>query len=344
MGGIISLRYVLAYPERVRSLVLMDTGAAPAGKLGDVFGPLAQLGREQGMDAVFATVKRFWVQQAEASGLATPDVMMDRVESKFTRMDPEAFGALADALGEYPSMVERLGEIGCPTTVLVGENDTGLRASADVLAQRIPGAELVVIPDAGHSPQEDQPQLWIDAVQRHLSRRVDGPDRSRPHGPPNGGRVAPRRVGAVRRRRRSRIRRAVGGVRALHLRARDVARGRHTTRARRAGRRRRVHRGRSRTAPVARDGRRRRAGPAVARDRTGAVRRRTGRGRRRRDACPGVRCGRARRHRGGTRSPWSPTRSPRWIPARRFCSPRSVPTRRRDGNRRRTAPAGPTPK
>jgi pimeloyl-ACP methyl ester carboxylesterase len=54
--------------------------------------------------------------------------------------------------------------------VLVGENDTGLRASADVLAARIPGADLVVIPDAGHSPQEDQPQLWTDAVQRHLAR------------------------------------------------------------------------------------------------------------------------------------------------------------------------------
>ncbi len=170
MGGIISLRYVLAYPESVRSLVLMDTGAAPAGKLDDVFGPLAQLGREQGMPAVFATVKQFWVRQADAAGLAAPEVMMQRVESKFTRMDPEAFGALADALGEYPSMVERLGEIACPTTVLVGENDTGLRASADVLAARIPGAELAVIPDAGHSPQEDQPQLWIDAVQRHLAR------------------------------------------------------------------------------------------------------------------------------------------------------------------------------
>ena len=58
----------------------------------------------------------------------------------------------------------------CPTTVLVGENDTGLRASADLLAEGIPGAQLVVIPDAGHSPQEDQPQLWIDAVQHHLAR------------------------------------------------------------------------------------------------------------------------------------------------------------------------------
>jgi 2-succinyl-6-hydroxy-2,4-cyclohexadiene-1-carboxylate synthase len=92
-----------------------------------------------------------------------------RVESKFARMDPEAFIALAGALGEYPSMVERLGEISCPTTVIVGANDTGLRGSADVLAAGIPGATLVVIADAGHSPQEDQPEAWTAAVQHHLA-------------------------------------------------------------------------------------------------------------------------------------------------------------------------------
>jgi pimeloyl-ACP methyl ester carboxylesterase len=29
---------------------------------------------------------------------------------------------------------------------------------------------LIVIPDAGHSPQEDQPAAWIEAVERHLAR------------------------------------------------------------------------------------------------------------------------------------------------------------------------------
>jgi pimeloyl-ACP methyl ester carboxylesterase len=170
MGGIISMRYVLAHPERVRSLVLMDTGAAPAARLADVFGGLTAIGREQGMDAVFRVIRRFWLQQAEATGVPVDDVIMSRVESKFSRMDPEAFAAFADALGEYPSMVERLGEITCPVTVIVGENDAGLRTSADVLAERIPSAELVVIADAGHSPQEDQPDVWTDAVRQHLTR------------------------------------------------------------------------------------------------------------------------------------------------------------------------------
>jgi pimeloyl-ACP methyl ester carboxylesterase len=172
MGGIISLQYVLAHPDRVRSLVLMDTGAAPAARVGDFFGGVFPIAREQGMPAVFALLRDFWLQQNGAPGPAgaapSPEVVA-RVESKFARMDPEAFIALAGALGEYPSMVERLGEISCPTTVIVGANDTGLRSSADVLAAGIPGATLVVIADAGHSPQEDQPEAWTAAVQHHLA-------------------------------------------------------------------------------------------------------------------------------------------------------------------------------
>jgi pimeloyl-ACP methyl ester carboxylesterase len=170
MGGIISLRYVLAFPERVRSLVLMDTGAAPVAQLADVFGGLTKLGRDEGMDAVFAVIRRYWVQQAETTGTVVSDAMLERVARKFSTMDPEAFAAFARELGDYASMIDQLGDIDCLVTVLVGENDTGLRASSDTLAERIPDAELVVIADAGHSPQEDQPRAWVDAVRRHLAR------------------------------------------------------------------------------------------------------------------------------------------------------------------------------
>jgi pimeloyl-ACP methyl ester carboxylesterase len=170
MGGIIALRYVLAFPDRVRSLVLMDTGAAPAARVADVFGGLIAVARDRGMDAVYAIVRRFLVQQGEATGKPVPDILLDRLEWKYSNMDPSAFVAFATALGEYPSMVERLGELACPVTVIVGENDTGLRPSADQLAQHIASAELVVIPNAGHSPQEDEPDAWIEAVERHLSR------------------------------------------------------------------------------------------------------------------------------------------------------------------------------
>ena len=104
-----------------------------------------------------------------AAGVLAPDPETPGFTA-LARASAELWPAFAEELGSYPSMVERLDEIACPVTVIVGENDTGLRASADTLATGIAGAELIVIPDAGHSPQEDQPDAWTAAVLAHLAR------------------------------------------------------------------------------------------------------------------------------------------------------------------------------
>jgi pimeloyl-ACP methyl ester carboxylesterase len=68
-------------------------------------------------------------------------------------------------------MLERLGaEVKVPVTVLVGENDIGLIPAAHALHDAIPGSELVVIPDAAHSPQDENPPAWLDAIHAHLAR------------------------------------------------------------------------------------------------------------------------------------------------------------------------------
>jgi pimeloyl-ACP methyl ester carboxylesterase len=165
MGGIIAMRYVLAHPERVRSLVLMDTAAAPAGAMPkQIRDGLVSLAHDEGMPAVFAVIKEFLTN----AGMA--EALIERMRRKFERLDPEAFGALAEGLETYASLIERLPEISCPTTVIVGELDAGLRASADVLALSIEGAHLAVIEGAGHSPQEDRPDEWVAVVEAHLAR------------------------------------------------------------------------------------------------------------------------------------------------------------------------------
>ncbi|MEY2396890.1 MAG: hypothetical protein QOJ00_64 [Actinomycetota bacterium] len=171
MGGIVAMRFALAYPERVRSLVLMDTGAAPSGGLPmDLVEGLTQRGRTEGMQAV-ADVMAPLV--AALQGRLTPERRAEltaRANEKLPLMDPEAFALFARELTTYPSMVDQLKTIACPSTVIVGENDAGLRDAADVLARDIPGAELVVISDAGHSPQEDRPDEWLTVVEQHLAR------------------------------------------------------------------------------------------------------------------------------------------------------------------------------
>ena len=51
-----------------------------------------------------------------------------------------------------------------PSLVVVGADDTPFLAASDYMAAKIPGAQKVVIPAAGHAVNIDQPQAFIDAV------------------------------------------------------------------------------------------------------------------------------------------------------------------------------------
>lgn len=57
----------------------------------------------------------------------------------------------------------KLGSVRCPTLILFGDKDL-LRPKEKVLQERIRGSKLVIIPEAGHLPQIDNPQAVLEAV------------------------------------------------------------------------------------------------------------------------------------------------------------------------------------
>ena len=61
-------------------------------------------------------------------------------------------------------VIELLPHIKAPSLVVVGADDTPFLAASDYMAAKIPGAQKVVIPAAGHAVNIDQPKAFIDAV------------------------------------------------------------------------------------------------------------------------------------------------------------------------------------
>jgi pimeloyl-ACP methyl ester carboxylesterase len=75
------------------------------------------------------------------------------------------------AMAERPDSVEMLSSINVPTLVVVGEVD-GLTPPADsqLMAERIPGAKLEIIPGAAHLSNMEEPEHFNRAVRELLAR------------------------------------------------------------------------------------------------------------------------------------------------------------------------------
>jgi pimeloyl-ACP methyl ester carboxylesterase len=177
MGGMVALRAALSAPARIASLVLMDTAPGPLAFVDRAQLALAaRVGREAGM-AALAQILR--VRAGDDPERSVPDRRVEQEwgaerfwawrSARVAAMDPAAYEALGVAMVEQEDLTARLGEIACPTAVLVGELDHEFRAPSESLARHIPGARLRVLPGAGHQPQHEAPDAWREAVLEHLA-------------------------------------------------------------------------------------------------------------------------------------------------------------------------------
>jgi len=167
MGGLMAQEIALAEPERVRSLCLLAThpGIAHA-----VFNPeaMAMLGNRGELTA----------QQAAESSIPfnyAPSTPRDRIEEDWAVRLPLAAtnkGYLAQLTGTSQwDGYDRLGRITTPTLVLHGELDALVPpANGRILAERIPGAELVTVPQANHLLGTDQPEQVSELLVSWLGR------------------------------------------------------------------------------------------------------------------------------------------------------------------------------
>ena len=150
LGGYMSLAFHLVHPERTEALLIIDTG--PGYKSDE---PRA------GWNAT--AIRR--AENFDKNGL--PAAGAGGAE---TRAAPhrDATGLARAARGMLTQhdarVISSLPNIQVPSLVLVGANDTPFLAASDYMAAKIPGAKKVVLPDAGHAANIDQPAAFNAAV------------------------------------------------------------------------------------------------------------------------------------------------------------------------------------
>jgi pimeloyl-ACP methyl ester carboxylesterase len=180
MGGRIALEMALNFPGRVKSLIMAASGSGQAARPGPDCIPglphwlvirLVEKGFEKALREEFCDTSAFFTKEYR-------EKHPDKVEEFF-----QLAWASHAKLPEYIHLIiarhnweatHRLGDVKCPTLVLIGDNDSARSnhlAQAEVLKNRIAGAELKVLNGQSHGffwqAAEETNKVILDWVKGH---------------------------------------------------------------------------------------------------------------------------------------------------------------------------------
>ncbi|MEZ4913163.1 MAG: alpha/beta hydrolase [Chitinophagales bacterium] len=173
LGGWIAWEFALAYPERIKKLVLIDA----AGYLDKDNIPLpfkmaqAPFAGSMMRMALRRDLIEYFIKQVYADASKISTQLIDRYYELFMRKgNPEAFISLVNA--RYKDHSLHLKHLQTPTLILWGEADKWLGIkNAYRFEKDIPFAELITYPNVGHVPMEEIPEKSVHDVIRFLNKK-----------------------------------------------------------------------------------------------------------------------------------------------------------------------------
>ncbi len=155
LGGYMSLAFYADFPQRVDGLLVIDTG--PGYKRDEAreawnrqAGETARGIEQHGLDAL-------------AGGSA------ERAQAEHRDLNGLVRAARHMLTQHSPRVIELLPHIAVPTLVLAGAQDEPFLAATDYMAAKIPNARRVIVDDAGHAANMDQPAAFNAAVSGFLA-------------------------------------------------------------------------------------------------------------------------------------------------------------------------------
>jgi 2-succinyl-6-hydroxy-2,4-cyclohexadiene-1-carboxylate synthase len=168
MGARLALAFALRHPSSLRAL-LLESGspgiesAAEREQRRAEDEQLAGLALREGVPAFVAR----WEEHPTLAGLRDlPAPLAGALRAHRLRNSAEGLASALRHLGtgEQPPLWDELPRLRVPTLLLAGERDAKFTAIARRMAERIPGARLLLLPSSGHSPHLEAPAAYVEAL------------------------------------------------------------------------------------------------------------------------------------------------------------------------------------
>ncbi len=178
MGGLIAQELALSYPERVRTLVLGSTTCGGQQAVPALPEHLTLMAALNTLSVEEAAEKGLPLMYSEEFIARKRQELIARALAEAELRPPlDAFVRQVQATVRHEAY-DRLPQICCPTLIISGADDKVVPAeNSRILAERIPNAELVVLPKAGHGYlvecAEESNAIVLDFLRRHRSGPID---------------------------------------------------------------------------------------------------------------------------------------------------------------------------
>jgi 3-oxoadipate enol-lactonase len=167
MGGYTLFSIYRNYADRVKAMVLADTRAqadTEEGKAGRQ--SMAEVAFKDGAPAI---ADLMLPKLLAPSTIEHHPEIVEQVRQMILQTSTAGIVVDLVAMAARPDSSDLLSTITCPTLVIVGEDDQATPiAESQYMAQRIPGATLVTIPEAGHLSNFEQPEAFNRAIDSFL--------------------------------------------------------------------------------------------------------------------------------------------------------------------------------
>jgi pimeloyl-ACP methyl ester carboxylesterase len=168
MGGYVSFAFFRRYPQLVAGLILVATrsgaDAEEAKKNRDI---AAEKVRTEGTQPVIESMLP--IAMSPTTYQKQTD-LVQQVEGIMQKTTPEGLISALMGMKSRPDSTPTLDKITVPTLILHGADDQIIPTSeAEAMHAAIQGSQFIIVPDAGHLPNLEQPQIFNQAVDGFLA-------------------------------------------------------------------------------------------------------------------------------------------------------------------------------